>query len=55
MASSAARTPACGTDEGWLYRLQAQFELDGVLYVHGSPLSDVESFRPSRARTTSGC
>jgi predicted phosphodiesterase len=33
-----------GTDEGWLYSLQAQYELDGVLYVHGSPLSDVESF-----------
>jgi diadenosine tetraphosphatase ApaH/serine/threonine PP2A family protein phosphatase len=35
-----------GTDEGWLFSLQAQFELDGVLYVHGSPLSDVESFPP---------
>ncbi|MBA3735845.1 MAG: metallophosphoesterase [Actinobacteria bacterium] len=33
-----------GTDEGWLYSLQAGKELDGVLYVHGSPLSDVESF-----------
>jgi diadenosine tetraphosphatase ApaH/serine/threonine PP2A family protein phosphatase len=33
-----------GTDEGWLYSLQAQIELDDVLYVHGSPLSDVESF-----------
>ena len=33
-----------GTNEGWLYSLQAQVELDGVLYVHGSPLSDVESF-----------
>jgi diadenosine tetraphosphatase ApaH/serine/threonine PP2A family protein phosphatase len=33
-----------GTSEGWLYSLQAQVELDGVLYVHGSPLSDVESF-----------
>jgi diadenosine tetraphosphatase ApaH/serine/threonine PP2A family protein phosphatase len=33
-----------GTDEGWLYSLQAQIELEGVLYVHGSPLSDVESF-----------
>jgi predicted phosphodiesterase len=32
------------TDEGWLYSLQAKFEQDGVLYVHGSPLSDVESF-----------
>jgi diadenosine tetraphosphatase ApaH/serine/threonine PP2A family protein phosphatase len=35
-----------GTDEGWLFSLQAQFEQDGVLYVHGSPLSDVESFPP---------
>ena len=35
-----------GTDEGWLCSLQAQFEQDGVLYVHGSPLSDVESFPP---------
>jgi diadenosine tetraphosphatase ApaH/serine/threonine PP2A family protein phosphatase len=33
-----------GTDEGWLFSLQTQCELDGVLYVHGSPLSDVESF-----------
>ncbi len=35
-----------GTEEGWLASLQAQFELDGVLYVHGSPLSDVDSFAP---------
>jgi predicted phosphodiesterase len=35
-----------GTDEGWLYSLQEHCELDGVLYVHGSPLSDVESFPP---------
>jgi diadenosine tetraphosphatase ApaH/serine/threonine PP2A family protein phosphatase len=33
-----------GTEEGWLYSLQSQVELEGVLYVHGSPLSDVESF-----------
>src|SRR5436190_9179479 len=33
-----------GTEEGWLYSLQTEKELDGVLYVHGSPLSDVESF-----------
>lgn len=33
-----------GADEGWLYSLQAAKEVDGVLYVHGSPLSDVESF-----------
>ena len=30
----------------WLYALPPQTELDGVLYVHGSPLSDVESFAP---------
>jgi diadenosine tetraphosphatase ApaH/serine/threonine PP2A family protein phosphatase len=30
----------------WLYGLPAQAEVDGVLYVHGSPLSDVESFAP---------
>ena len=32
----------------WLYALPPQTELDGVLYVHGSPLSDVESFHPTR-------
>ncbi len=31
----------------WLYGLPPQAELDGVLYVHGSPLSDVESFHPT--------
>jgi predicted phosphodiesterase len=30
----------------WLYNLPPQADLDGVLYVHGSPLSDVESFAP---------
>jgi predicted phosphodiesterase len=30
----------------WLYSLPPQAELDGNLYVHGSPLSDVESFAP---------
>ena len=30
-----------------LYGLPEQAELDGILYVHGSPLSDVESFAPS--------
>ena len=38
------RDSGLGPDEGWLYSLQTRFELDGVLYVHGSPLSDVESF-----------
>ena len=30
----------------WLYGLPPRAELDGVLYVHGTPLSDVESFAP---------
>ena len=30
----------------WLYALPPQAELDGIIYVHGSPLSDVESFAP---------
>jgi diadenosine tetraphosphatase ApaH/serine/threonine PP2A family protein phosphatase len=38
------RPSGYGTDEGWLYSLQAHYELDGVLYCHGSPLSDAESF-----------
>ena len=42
----AERESGLGTEEGWLYSLQAQVELDGVLYVHGSPLSDVDSFAP---------
>jgi diadenosine tetraphosphatase ApaH/serine/threonine PP2A family protein phosphatase len=29
-----------------LYALPTKLTLDGVLYVHGSPLSDVESFAP---------
>ena len=33
-----------GDEVGALYELPTQVELDGVLYVHGSPLSDVESF-----------
>jgi diadenosine tetraphosphatase ApaH/serine/threonine PP2A family protein phosphatase len=32
--------------EEWLYALPERAELDGILYVHGSPLSDVESFAP---------
>ena len=46
MEAFAEHDSGLGTDEGWLYSLQAQFEQDGVLYVHGSPLSDVESFPP---------
>ena len=30
----------------WLYALPAEAELDGNLYVHGSPVSDVDSFAP---------
>jgi diadenosine tetraphosphatase ApaH/serine/threonine PP2A family protein phosphatase len=44
MESLEQQDSGLGTDEGWLYSLQAAKELDGVLYVHGSPLSDVESF-----------
>jgi predicted phosphodiesterase len=40
------RDSGLGSDVGWLYSLQSRFELDGVLYVHGSPLSCVESFPP---------
>jgi diadenosine tetraphosphatase ApaH/serine/threonine PP2A family protein phosphatase len=47
-AELAAHDSGLGTNEGWLYSLQAQIELAGVLYVHGSPLSDVESF-PAKA------
>jgi predicted phosphodiesterase len=38
------RESGYGTEEGWLYSLQSSVELDDVLYVHGSPLADVESF-----------
>jgi predicted phosphodiesterase len=38
------RDSGLGAEEGWVYSLQEQKELDGVLYVHGSPLSDVDSF-----------
>jgi putative phosphoesterase len=38
-----------GAEEGWQYSLQAGIELDRVLYVHGSPLSDVDSFAPQTA------
>jgi predicted phosphodiesterase len=30
----------------WLFALPPQVELDGVLYVHGSPLADDDSFAP---------
>jgi predicted phosphodiesterase len=44
VAALEERESGLGTDEGWLYSLQSRYELDGVLYVHGSPLSDVDSF-----------
>ena len=40
------RESGLGTEEGWLYSLQTELELDSVLYVHGSPISCVESFPP---------
>ena len=58
MANIAGSDAGVGTDEGWLYSLQTQVELDGVLYVHGSPLSDVESFavepQPGEERMLAG-
>jgi predicted phosphodiesterase len=58
VASLAERPAGVGADEGWLYSLQTQVELDGVLYVHGSPLSDVESFaaepQPGEERMLAG-
>lgn len=33
-------------DVEWLFSLPDSAELDGILYVHGSPLSDVDSFAP---------
>jgi predicted phosphodiesterase len=44
VAALSERASGLGTEEGWLYSLQERCELDGVLYVHGSPLSDVDSF-----------
>jgi predicted phosphodiesterase len=35
-----------GDDVQWLYSLPPKAELDGVLYVHGSPLADDDSFAP---------
>jgi predicted phosphodiesterase len=44
MEALSERPSGLGTDEGWLFSLQERYELEGALYVHGSPLSDVESF-----------
>ena len=38
------RDSGLGAEEGWVYSLQERKELAGALYVHGSPLSDVDSF-----------
>src|SRR5438132_8783569 len=42
----------------WLYSLPPQVELDGALYVHGSPLADDESFaaepQPGEERLLAG-
>jgi putative phosphoesterase len=46
MEALSGRDSGLRTEEGWLYSLQARTELEGVLYVHGSPLSDVDSFAP---------
>ncbi|MGH3115753.1 MAG: metallophosphoesterase family protein [Gaiellales bacterium] len=42
------RVPGTVSEEEieWLYGLPERAELDGILYVHGSPLSDVDSFAP---------
>jgi predicted phosphodiesterase len=44
MSALTGRDSGLGTDEGWLYSLQARVKLDGVLYVHGCPLRDDDSF-----------
>jgi predicted phosphodiesterase len=38
------RDAVSADDQRWLFELPARAELDGVLYVHGSPLADDESF-----------
>jgi len=42
----ASQDSGYGRHEGWLCSLQEQAELDGVLYVHGCPVRDDESFAP---------
>jgi diadenosine tetraphosphatase ApaH/serine/threonine PP2A family protein phosphatase len=44
MEALTAAVSGLDTEEGWLFSLQTRCKLDGVLYTHGSPLSDVESF-----------
>jgi predicted phosphodiesterase len=43
-ALEAARAELTEEQVEWLYALPTETELDGVLYCHGSPISDVESF-----------
>jgi diadenosine tetraphosphatase ApaH/serine/threonine PP2A family protein phosphatase len=42
----------------WLYSLPERAELDGILYVHGSPVSDIDSFalepQPGEERLLAG-
>jgi diadenosine tetraphosphatase ApaH/serine/threonine PP2A family protein phosphatase len=45
-ALDAARAELAGDWIQRLYRLPTEAEVDGVLYCHGSPVSDVESFAP---------
>jgi diadenosine tetraphosphatase ApaH/serine/threonine PP2A family protein phosphatase len=45
-ALEAARADLTPEDVQWLYALPTEMELDGVLYCHGSPRSDIESFAP---------
>ena len=45
VAEQLRTTPSgLGAEEGWLFSLQPQVELDGVLYVHGCPRRDDDSF-----------
>lgn len=44
MEALTAADSGLGTEEGWLFSLQARVELDAVLYVHGCPLRDDDSF-----------
>ena len=46
MALLPRRTPASARTRAGSTPSRRSVELDGVLYVHGSPLSDVESFPP---------
>ena len=45
-SSSARSLTSTMRDIEWLYGLPESIVLDEILYVHGSPLSDVDSFAP---------